>query len=209
MRHGVDRLHWEACEARDVGTRGRPEGREVAPDQQLAPRIGACVRRADPRLGEPVEIGATVLPRAGWRGGHEVYPQADRNEVTRRDADSIEDLLLPLRTVDEQRAASFVYRAKPSFFRSALRRTQPPVAQRLVDGGRERPEVALRDEVDRRAHQGRLDRGATFERASEVVSTEPFEPRPQADVAARRILVLEAVYPLERAKDRQAPSLQQ
>jgi hypothetical protein len=63
--------------------------------------------------------------------------------------------------------------------------------------------------VDCRAHERRLDDAAPLERPRQGVALEILEARPQADVTGRRVLHLEAADPLERARDRQAPALEQ
>jgi hypothetical protein len=81
----------------------------------------------------------------------------------------------------------------------------------LVAGDRdgEGPEVALRDDVDRRAHQRRLHDLPPLQRPREVTQGEPVEPRPEADVRGRRVLRLQAADSLERPRHRQPGALEQ
>ncbi len=52
---------------------------------------------------------------------------------------------------------------------------QEPLALRFANRDGERPVVAARDDVDRLAHQRRLDDGAPLERASQIVARELLE----------------------------------
>ncbi len=58
--------------------------------------------------------------------------------------------------------------------------------------------------MDRLAHERGLDHRAPLERAGEVVAPEPLEARPEPDVGVRRVLILDAADPLERARNREA-----
>ena len=63
--------------------------------------------------------------------------------------------------------------------------------------------------MDRRTHERRLHDRPPFERPRQVVASKAVEARPQPDVRVRRVLVLDAADPLERARDRQAHALEQ
>ena len=100
-------------------------------------------------------------------------------------------------------------RSRSRSFGRRLLHAQPPVALRIANRDRERPVVAARDDVDRRAHERRLDDRPALERPREIVAAEALEARPQPDVRVRRVLILDPADPLERARDRYAHALEQ
>jgi hypothetical protein len=63
--------------------------------------------------------------------------------------------------------------------------------------------------VDGVAHQRRLHERAPLERARQGVALEAGDPSPEADVAGRRVLVLQTADLLDRAGEREAPPLEQ
>ena len=182
----------------DVLGRGRAEAAEVAGDEVVHGGVVAQIgRRADPVLGERVEVRATALPGPGRRRAHEVHPQAD--QARRLLAHQLLDLLAPHGRAAGERLADPL---RGLDGRVGLRRPQPRRAARLPHGDGERPVVLARDEVDRAAHQRGLDDAAVLQRAREVVAREAVEARPQADVHRRRVLRLHTRHPLEEARDR-------
>src|SRR4029079_18616258 len=132
---------------------------EVPPDQNLLPLFGRHGRWTDLVLGDGEEIGAPLFPRAGRWDPDQRRPESDTNEVGRRQTELGDDLLPAFRAVREQRSGPTIDRTEPALFAPPLRVAEPPLPQRFVYRDHERPEVAPRDEVDRRAHQcGLYDR---------------------------------------------------
>jgi hypothetical protein len=167
---------------------------------------GTHVRRADPVLGEREQVGAPALPRARRRRAHEVDPQPDALCAVL--ADQRVQLL----------AAEHVAAGEPPPHRARRARhrcrlsapgAQPQRAPRRARSERERPEVGARDEVDRHAHQRRLDHAAVLQRAGQGRALEAGEPRPQPDVHRRRVLGLDAADRFQRARQRHPRSLEQ
>ena len=200
----VDDGGGEAGERGDVLGGGGAEAGEVAPHEVLLRGPLADLRRADPVLGERVEVGPPPLPRARRRRPHEVDPQPDA--VRRLLADQRLDLLAPQRVAARERGAHLL---GGGLRRVALRRPQPRRAARLPHGQRERPVVLARDQVDRAAHQRALDDAALLERAGEVGALEPLQARPQPDVHRRRVLRLQPGHPLEQPRDGIGGALEQ
>ena len=79
---------------------------------------------------------------------------------------------------------------------------QPPLALGCPDRHRERPEVALRDDVDGPSHERRLDDASPLERPRQVLSPEALETGPEPHVSVRRVLILNSPDALERARNR-------
>ena len=71
------RRPWASCPPswRCPALRGRPEAGQVAARRGGRARRRVDVRRPEPVLGEPVEVGAAALPRARRRDAHQVEPQ--------------------------------------------------------------------------------------------------------------------------------------
>ena len=183
----------------------RAEAGEVAGDEVVdRVLVAERGRRADPVLGERVEVGPAALPRARRRRAHEVDPQPDHPRGLL--AHELLDLLAPHGVAAGQRRPHPLRRLDR---RVDLRGAQPRRAARLPHRDRERPEVLPRDQVDRAAHQRRLDDAAVLERAREVVAHEALDARPQADVHRRRVLRLQPRHPLEHPGDRVGRPLQQ
>ncbi len=90
-----------------------------------------------------------------------------------------------------------------------LVRGRPEDSAELAPRGRDRPEVARRDDVQRPALEQRLDEPPTRQRPGELVALEALEPRPERQVRARRGLRLQAAEPLDRLHGRQAVPLEQ
>ena len=61
--------------------------------------------------------------------------------------------------------------------------------------------VAPRDEVNRLAHERRLDDRAPLERPREIVAAELVETGPEPDIPIGRVLVLDPADPLERPRE--------
>ena len=85
----------------------------------------------------------------------------------------------------------------------------PPLAAEAPEPGRDQRVVGARDEVDRRAHQRRLDDLTRLERLRQRRPPERAEARPQPDVAGRRVLVLDPADRLERGRDREVVALEE
>ena len=79
----------------------------------------------------------------------------------------------------------------------------------LPDRDHERPVVAARDDVDRVAHQRRLDEGTPFESTRHRLPLQAVDPRPEADIRRRRVLRLDAAHPLDGAGQGEAAAFEQ
>ena len=190
----------------DVLSRRRAERRQVAANEQVA-RIGdADVLRADPALGRLEEICATPLPRPRRRHPDEIDPRPDHAPATPRDLD---ELVVPARPVGEQFTQRLRSPFQVTFSRGGPPGSQEPCTLRRPDRDREGPVVAAGDDVDRLAHQRRLDDRASLERPREIVPPKALETGPEPDVRVRRVLVLDAAEPFQRSRDRQANPLEQ
>src|SRR5262249_45733698 len=84
-----------------------------------------------------------------------------------------------------------------------------PFAPRVGDGGEKGRVVARRDEVDRPAHERRLHDDFALERAIEILALEPVDARREADVAVRRVLVLDPAEALQDPWERHADALEE
>ncbi len=188
----------------DVATRRRAEAGEVAPDE-LSRGVDRAElrRRADPVLGGGEEVGAAALPRSRGRDADEVDPLADAEGV--RLADERVELVAPDRLAG---LGEMITHARGELehlrlIRAAAHAAQPQRAPRRAGAERERPEVGLGDEVDRDAHERRLDDRAPLERPRQLVALKPATyPRPQADVHRRRVLRLDRADRMENLADR-------
>ena len=74
---------------------------------------------------------------------------------------------------------------------SRPRDPQPPIPLGRPNRDRKRPEVPLRDDVDGRAHERRVDESPPLKSAGEVVAPEALHARPEPDVRVRCVLVLD------------------
>ena len=203
-RSDVGRLH--AGPLGDVGTRGRSEGAEVAPDEQLQRGLLVDLFRADPGLSRLEDVRAPLLPRSRRWYPDELEPRPGHAPAP---ADDVDELLLASRAVGEPISQLSRPPLQLPLARARLVHAQPPLSLRPPNGDRERPEVAPRDDVDRRAHQRRLDDRASLERARKIVSAKALEARPQPDVRVRRVLILDPAESLERARDRKARAVEE
>ena len=186
--------------------RRRPERAEVATDELVERRSHLDVLRSDPALGGLEEMRAALLPRARGRDTDELDPGARQPPAP---ADDLHELVVPSRPVRHQRPQLLRPALELGLLRARLLDAEPPIALRRADRNRERPVVASRDDVDRAAHERRLNDGSTLEGPGEIVPSEAVEARPQPDVGVRRVLVLDTADSLERARDRQAGALEQ
>ena len=162
---------------------------------------------ARPSLGRLEEMRATLLPRSRRRHPHELEPRPDHPPAARR---------RPRRAPRGGAARPASSACSSAACRSRSRSVGRGFCTRshhsrcaAPDRDGERPVVAPRDDVDRLAHQRRLDHRAALERPRQVAPPETLEARPEADVGVRRVLVLDAADPLERARDRETHALEQ
>ena len=88
-------------------------------------------------------------------------------------------------------------------------RAQVPLLATRTRRDGEGPVVGCRHHVDRGAHDGRLDDGPVLQRPGQRRPVEVLEPAPQADVARRGVLRLEAGDRFERLGQRQVGPLEQ
>ena len=167
---------------------------------------GSAVLRSDPELGGLEEMRPALLPRARRRNPNELEPGPDGSPVA---ADHLDDLLVPARAISHEAPERVGLPLEVALVGTRPARAQPPVALRRPDPDRERPVVAARDDVDRRAHERGLHDGAPLERACQVVAAKTFETRPEPDVRVRRVLVLDTADPFERSRDRHTSPLEQ
>ena len=208
------RIHrWErhTGEARDVLARGGPEPGEVAPNQEVEAGVRGEVRRrgTDPVLRQPVEVGSAPLPGSARRHPDQIEPS--RGTVPGRGvhAELLHQHGSALRAVGERSPDP----AGPGFELALAHGMtcglQPPPAPMLPDGGGDRPVVAPGDHVDRAAHQGGLHHRPSFQRPRERAALEPLQARPRPDVAAGRVLRLEAADALDEPGQRAVEALQE
>ena len=150
-----------------------------------------------------------MLPRARRWDAYQRRPQADADPIGWGEVECVEDLGAPQGPSRQQDARAFVDGAQAVPLIASLRRAEPPVAQRLVDGSHHGPVVAPRDEVDRRAQQRALDDRAPLERPGERIPLEAGDAGPEPDVARRRVLVLQEAHPFQGPGDRDRGAFQQ
>src|SRR5207249_11056837 len=117
--------------------------------------------------GETVRTAPLPGPRR--RHPDEVDPEAERADEALR---QVTQLLDGLRAVAEGIAQPLGVRAQCSLGRE---RPDPshPFLPGPADTVREQPVLATRDDVDRRAHERRLDEAPVLERPGQVVTLEP------------------------------------
>ena len=211
---GVKNVTADAGPVGEVVARRRPERGEVAARQVLERLVLADRRWAEPVLGERERVRATFVhvPDGGARTSSTSTPlQASPagapggSNSRRRSTISSRLRVVPLTS---SRSAAFAA-ARSTRSECGWRTRSHHCRCALADPDGERPVVARRHEVDRAAHERRLNDRAPLERAVERVALEAVEARPEADVRVRRVLVLDAADPLERAWDREARSLEQ
>jgi len=204
LERARERAHAHPGPVGDVGARRRTERTEVAADEVLARiLLGELRLRPDPLLGEAVQIGAAPLPCARRRHAHEIDPDPDARNPQAGGG----DLRLLPRPVREQ-AAQAVGRPPERALVAALHAARPRLplgAHRDHEG----PVVAARDDVDRVAHQRRLDERAPLERARQRLALEAGDARPETDVPGRGVLRLQPADLLDGPGQGQAPPLKQ
>ena len=127
--------------------------------------------RTDPRLGERVQIGPAALPRARRRDPDEVEEHAWRRRQA-APGDGVELLAGELPVLLERRPHPHRGRLDGGRVITHAVRAQPPLAARPADRPAQRPVVAGRHEVDRRAHQRGLDDPPPLEVGREVAPPE-------------------------------------
>jgi hypothetical protein len=149
-------------------------------------------RRRDPVLGIGEQVGAAALPRPRRRRADEVDPHPDAAR------DRLSDQRLDPHVTQRTAVGTGKGDAQPlgrrphlGIRRRAGRHPPPPRAPRGAHPIGERPVVARRDEVDRRAHQRRLHDRPALERAGQDGALEALHPRPEPDVHRGRVLRLD------------------
>jgi hypothetical protein len=163
-------------------------------------------RRAEPLLGEAVEVGAPPFPGSRRRHADEVDPDADSRSPDPV-AERLRDLGVAARPVGQE-STHALGRPLQLAIVVALHAPRPRLPL-LAQGEHQRPEVATRDDVDRVSHQRRLHEAAPLERAGQRVALEALQPRPEPDVRGGRVLRLEAADLLHGARQRQRLALEQ
>ena len=166
-------------------------------------------RWAEPVLGDAVEVGTALSPRARGRDSDERRPQADPTPHGRVAAEELDQLLATSRALGEDRSGAPVGLHQLITLVGLLGRPQEPLGEGLAHGQCERPVVASRDQMDRRAHQRALDDRALTEGPVEVGATEPREAGPEANVRRRCVLSLDPRHALEGSRDRQLRPLEE
>ena len=136
-RREVARLH--SGPLGDVGTRGGPEGGEVAPDEQVLRGVFVDLFRADPGLRRLEHVRAPLLPGSRRRHTDELEPGPDHAPAP---ADDLDELLLPPRAVGQPTSQLSRLPLQLPLARPRLVHAQPPLALRPSDRDRKRPEVA-------------------------------------------------------------------
>jgi len=189
----------------DVRLRRRPERGQVAADEQREPFLAGDVLIADPVLGRRVKVGAPLLPGSGGRHPDEV--EVDADTACPLAPEELLDLLPAAWTVGEKPAYA------PGRRRHIVRLVRvdslPPAPARVANRDGERPVIALGDQVDRRAHQRRLDDRPALERAGQRVTLQALHARPEPEVHRRRVLRLKAGNSLERSRNGQPRPIEQ
>ena len=192
----------DAAPLRDVGARGGPERGEVVRDgvfgglgERRVGVVGGLVQR---RAAEAVEGALRRLLEAGERDDPGVPSDLVRILRARIEPDGLHQL--PART-------RLLACELESAFDERVRRTlRPPGSHRRPRIAHSRVEVRQiprRDEVQRRAHQERLDDGPPPERPLERRSLEAFDPSPEGQVGRRGELRLQSSEPLDRSHGRE------
>lgn len=158
-------------------------------------RLGIGRDRREPVLRRDVEVGPALLPRARRRCPQEVRPEADAVPDDVVHLEPLHQIPAPARPYGEERACPGRNLGDRLGGDLAAVGAQPPLPPCLAHAGDEERVVARRDGVDGGPHDGALD--------------EPLQSRPQADVARRRILRLQAAEALDRLHRAHAAAFEQ
>jgi len=190
----------------DVGPARRPEGAQVCTNQVLEPLRRRRVARPHPLVGEAEPVRSTVPPGARRWHPDEVDPEAEAAHEPRRELAELPDgprsagkgIAQGIGATDHRRLAD----------RAAMD-PEARGASCIADPNGIAPELALRNDVDRRPHQRRLDHRPVLQRLGQRLAPEGLEPGPQPHVPGWRVLGLEAANLLDRLNDRHRRPLQQ
>ena len=179
----------DARPSRGVGAAGRTEGGEITARDE---RRGG--RRIGARTGIDHEPRASGLaPEAGGRELHERQEVADGQDPLVAVGRSFEQPAGALRDlgVGARRAQPRAQLGQHAFLVEVGMAPAPGAQPGLTGELREGREVGRRDQVQRPAHDRRLDDRAPRERTLEVALREAREPGVQRDIRRRRMLGLE------------------
>ena len=137
---GATRARRDAGPVGDLGERGRAEAAQVAAHGVVDGVVVVHLGRAEPVLGQRVEVRAAALPRPRRRGAHEVQPVADPGR--RPLAHQLLDLAAPQRGA--RRAAGAACAPRRSCRARRDRRGWPSATTRAAGARRPAPAASSR-----------------------------------------------------------------
>ena len=189
----------------DLSHRRRTERSQVATNDMLeSSRLGHG-RRSNPGVGESIEIGFTLLPRARWRHANQVDPKPDAvpgdrwKAATREQFPQVSGAPWACREL----FAKDGHRGRDIDLSETLAGdAAPPFLAAHPDRGEEEPVVPGRHHVNRAAQQRALNHAPLLERGCQGITPEVAHARPEADISRWRVLRLEATDALDRLDER-------
>ena len=200
----------------DVLLRRRAVGAQVPANEVVEGLPGRRRLPLQPCLGGCVDAVPAVAPDAGRRHVHDarVTLHAPPEERRRRRPAGMwlqqrAHLLERALARRELREDELRQLRQPRFRDERLVGGRPEDAAELAAGGRERPVVARRDDVERAALQQRLHEAAARERLRQLLPLESLEPSPEREIRARCRLRLKAAEPLDGLHRAAGPPLEQ
>ena len=208
-RAGSTCCDWRPAQFAHPRVAAGPNLRQVAGKRRPSARRRPWpfIWRLDPVVGQPVEVGPGGAARsrtaAPARGRPSDRCRSTRSGRSPRQQRQPWSPFWRFGPSAKQRPGELHGLVHVDAVELAARGTQPPLAPEATRPRRHQAVVGLRHQVDRRAHERRLDDLARLERLRQRPPPELAEARPQADVTGWRVLVLDAADYLEGGWDRE------